>query len=198
MKATYFAPGAPGPAILLVHQCNMDRRAWDAFADALATAGFHVLAPDLRGVGERGRTPTPQKWGSDLDTAFELLLSQQGVNKDCVAVGGASCGAVEASLLASRQRGVKALVLLSGGAGAGQGFIADTPSLPVFGAAAERDDASVATRAAVEASKNPHSNLRISEGGEHGVSMFRSNPDLVALIVQWLHDQLSTAGAAAP
>ena len=26
--------------------------------------------------------------------------------------------------------------------------------------------------------------------------MFRSNPDLVALIVQWLHDQLASAAAA--
>jgi dienelactone hydrolase len=197
LKATYFSPGSPGPAILLVHQCNMDRRAWDAFADALATAGFHVLTPDLRGFGESGRTPMPQKWGSDLDTAFDFLLAQPTVDKDRVAVGGASCGAVEASLLASRNRSVKALVLLSGGAGAGHGFIAATPSLPVFGAAAERDDAAAATRAAVEGSKNPHSDLRMSEGREHGVSMFRTNPDLVALIVQWLHDQLSTSGPTA-
>lgn len=197
LKASYSSPGSPGPAILLIHQCNMDRRAWDAFADALATAGFHVLAPDLRGFGGSGRTPTPQKWGSNLDTAFDFLLAQPGVDKDRVAVGGASCGAVEASLLASRNRSVKALVLLSGGAGAGQGFIAATPSLPVFGAAAERDDAAAATRAAVEGSKNPHSDLRMSEGREHGVAMFRTNPDLVALIVQWLHDQLSASGPTA-
>ena len=196
LKATYFSPGSPGPAILLVHQCNMDRHVWDEFGNALATAGFHVLTPDLRGFGDSGRTPVPQKWGSDLDMAFELLLSQQGVNKDRAAAGGASCGAVEASMLASRKRGVKALVLLSGGAGAAQPFIAGTPSLPVFGAAAERDDAAVATRATIEASQNPHSNLRISEGREHGVAMFRTNPDLVALIVQWLHDQLSAAGGA--
>jgi dienelactone hydrolase len=194
LKATSFSPGSPGPAVLLVHQCNMDRRAWDAFAEALASAGFHVLAPDLRGFGASGRTRTPEKWSGDLDKAFEFLLAQPGVTPDRAAVGGASCGAVEAALLASRNRSVKALVLLSSGAGAGQDFIASTPSLPVFGAAAERDEAAVATRAAIEASKNPHSNLRMFEGRDHGVAMFRSNPDLVALIVQWLHDQLSGAG----
>jgi dienelactone hydrolase len=194
LKATYFSPGTPGPAVLLIHQCNMTRRAWDDFADALATAGFHVLAPDLRGFGGSGRKPEPQKWAGDLDAALRFLMTAAGVDARRIAVGGASCGAVEAALLASRHRDVRALVLLSGGAGAGQGFIADTPSLPVFGAAAERDDAAEPTRQAVEASRNPHSNLRVSEGKDHGVAMFRSNPDLVALIVQWLHDQLAPAG----
>jgi dienelactone hydrolase len=193
LKATYFSPGSPGPAVLLIHQCNMTRRAWNDFADALATAGFHVLAPDLRGFGDSGRKPEPQKFAGDLDAAFRYLTAAAGVDKDRVAVGGASCGAVEAALLASRHREVRALVLLSGGAGAGQSFIADTPSLPVFGAAAERDDAAEPTRQAVEASRNPHSNLRVTEGREHGVAMFRSHPDLVALIVQWLHDQLAPA-----
>ena len=45
----------------------MDRRAWDAFADALATAGFHVLAPDLRGFGESGRTQRPRS-GAAIST----------------------------------------------------------------------------------------------------------------------------------
>jgi dienelactone hydrolase len=190
LKASYFSPGVAGPAVLLIHQCNMDRRAWDAFADALATAGFHVLAPDLRGFGDSPRPPVPQKWGADLDAALDYLVAQTGVNKDRVAAGGASCGVVEAVLLASRQKAIKALVLLSGGAGAGLDHIATTPALPVFAAAAERDDAADPTRAAVEASKNPHSNLRIIDGNAHGVPMFKAHPDLVALIVQWLHDQL--------
>ena len=96
-------------------------------------------------------------------------------------------------MLAERNRVIRALVLLSGGAGAGLDHIASTPGLPVFGAAAEDDDAAVPTRATVEASKNPHSNLRIGKGKEHGVEMFRTNPDVVALIVQWLHDQMSSA-----
>jgi dienelactone hydrolase len=193
LKATYFSPGSPGPAVLLIHQCNMTRRAWDDFANALATAGFHVLSPDLRGFGDSGRKPEPQKWAGDLDLALRYLTTAKDVDQSRLAVGGASCGTVEAALLASRHRGIRALVLLSGGAGAGQRFIADTASLPVFGAAAERDDAAEPTRQAVEASRNPHSNLRVTEGREHGVAMFRSHPDLVALIVQWLHDQLAPA-----
>ena len=168
----------------------MDRRAWDAFGEALATAGFHVVAADLRGFGDSPRPPAPQKWGADLDAALSYLLSQTGVEKERIAAVGASCGGVEAAMLASRQKTVKAIVLLSSGAGGGLSHIAATPGLPVFAAAAERDDAADPTRVAVEASKNPHSNLRIIEGNAHGVPMFKSHPDLVALIVQWLHDQL--------
>jgi dienelactone hydrolase len=194
LKASYFTADALGPAVLLIHQCNGDRRGWTLFAGALATAGFHVLAPDLRGFGENGRSPAPQKWGGDLDAAIAFLKSQAGVNSGRLAVAGASCSGVEAALLASRHKEIKGLVLISGGAGAGLSFISDTPSLPVFGAAAERDDAAAAVRAAIEASKNPHSNLRIAEGREHGVDLFRANPDLVALIVQWLYDQLLSSG----
>jgi hypothetical protein len=31
LKGTYFSAGRPGPAMLLLHQCNMDRHAWDGF-----------------------------------------------------------------------------------------------------------------------------------------------------------------------
>ena len=39
LKATYYSPGRPGPAMLLLHQCNMDRHAWDGLAaDGLSAA----------------------------------------------------------------------------------------------------------------------------------------------------------------
>ena len=36
LKGTYVSPGRSGPAMLLLHQCNMDRHAWDALANDLA------------------------------------------------------------------------------------------------------------------------------------------------------------------
>ena len=54
LKATYFSAGRPGPAMLLLHQCNMDRHAWDGLAADLAGNGFHVLTIDFRGFGESG------------------------------------------------------------------------------------------------------------------------------------------------
>ena len=61
LRATYTTPGKPGPAMLLIHQCNMDRTAWKELTGHLVDAGVHVLAMDLRGFGERsdGGDPYP-------------------------------------------------------------------------------------------------------------------------------------------
>src|SRR5579862_4623472 len=54
LKGTFFSAGRPGPAMLLLHQCNMDRHAWDGLAEDLAGNGFQVLTIDFRGFGESG------------------------------------------------------------------------------------------------------------------------------------------------
>ncbi|MBV8729942.1 MAG: hypothetical protein JO336_09045, partial [Acidobacteriia bacterium] len=46
-------------------------------------------------------------------------------------------------------------------------------------------------REAEQASKNPHSTLKIYAGTEHGVPMFAKNAELEPMIVQWLKTQLA-------
>src|ERR1700736_3486593 len=103
LKATYFAAAKSGPGVLLLHQCNRQRKVWDDLAGQLAAAGINVLTFDLRGFGESGGARfdklTPQenaqqaeKWPGDIHTAFHYLLSQPGVMRDVIGVGGASCG----------------------------------------------------------------------------------------------------------
>jgi dienelactone hydrolase len=203
LKATYFSPGQSGPAILLLHQCNMDRRSWDPLAKDLAAAGFHVLTLDYRGFGESGgerltgaqRGPViEQKWPGDVDVAYSYLLAQKGVDKNRVAAGGASCGVTQSSDLAARHHDIKALMLLSGTASdAGANYIAATPSMPIFGAVSEGDTiAAKGIKEALQASKNPKSTLKIYAGSEHGVPMFAKNPQLQPMIVSWLKAQLSS------
>src|SRR6516165_6255212 len=75
LKVTYFSPGRPGPGILLLHQCNMDRHAWDGLAKDLADAGFHVVTLDYRGFGESGGDRAQrEKWPGDVDAAYAYLL----------------------------------------------------------------------------------------------------------------------------
>src|SRR5436309_13924245 len=52
LKGTYFAAGKPGPGVLLLHQCNRQRKVWDDLATRLAAAGINVMTLDLRGYGE--------------------------------------------------------------------------------------------------------------------------------------------------
>ena len=193
LKASYFSPGRPGPAILLLHQCNMDRHAWDGLAKDLSAAGFHVLTLDFRGFGESGGERSQRdKWPGDADAAFAYLLSQKDVDRNRVAAGGASCGVTQSSDLAARHPEVKALMLLSGTASdAAKSYLTAHSSIPVFGAASDGDtSAAKGIKEAVESSKNSHSTLKIYSGTEHGVPMFAKNAELEPMIVNWLKTQL--------
>ena len=202
LKGSYFSPGRRGPAILLLHQCNMDRHAWDGLAKDLAASGFHVLAIDYRGYGDSGehfanpddrRKAMQEKWPGDIDAAYAFLLEQKGVDKARIAAGGASCGVTQSSNLATRHHEIRALMLLSGVASdEARAYISSTPSIPVFGAASEGDtNAAKGIKEAVGASKNPHSTVKIYAGTEHGVPMFAKNADLEPMIVSWLNAQLA-------
>src|ERR1700726_128950 len=154
LKATYFAAVKSGPGVLLLHQCNRQRKVWDDVAGQLAAAGINVLTFDLRGFGESGGSRfdklTPQenaqvqaeKWPGDIHTAFHYLLSQPGVTRDVIGVGGASCGVNSSIQTALRHPAeVKSLVLLSGGTDrAGRRFLREQSQLPALFAVADDDE----------------------------------------------------------
>ena len=202
LKATYTSPGRPGPAMLLIHQCNMDRTSWSGISAALVDAGVHVLTMDLRGFGDSGGEGMSggfpnlmAKSVADVDMAFAYLVDQPGVDGSRVAVGGASCGAMLTGDLPIHQDGVTALMLLSGPPSADAiAHIAATPGLAVFVAGAEDDSviAGVAgvLKGAVDGSKHPHSTAKIYGGTEHGLPMFDKNADLEPALLTWLKTEL--------
>jgi dienelactone hydrolase len=215
LKATYFATAKPGPGVLLLHQCNRQRKVWDELAGQLATAGINVLTFDLRGFGESGGTPfdklTPQenaqveaeKWPGDIDTAFQYLVSQPGVTRDVIGVGGASCGVNNSIQTARRHpQEVKSLVLLSGGTGlAGRRFLRQESQPPALFAVADDDE----FRPTVEimpwlfsVAANPGKKFVHYSKGGHGSDMFAVHPELRGLIVDWYVTTLITTPGRAP
>src|SRR5580658_4055869 len=144
LKATYFDAGKSGPGVLLLHQCNRDRKVWDGLAQQLSAAGINVLTLDYRGFGESAGIPhdkaTPQeqneeqqKWPGDIEVAYEYLVSQPGVAQDAIGVGGASCGVDNSVQTAIRHPEVRSLVLLSGNTNLnGRQFLRSSATLPVF------------------------------------------------------------------
>ena len=68
-------------------------------------------------------------------------------------------------------------------------YLTATPTVAVFGAAADRDAADI--RAGVTASHHRQSTLRIVRGSAHGVAMFDTDADLKPSIVKWLAAILS-------
>ena len=66
LKATYFDAGKPGPGVLLLHQCNRQRKVWDGLAERLADK----LSP------EEQKKMATEIWPRDFDLALEYLESQ--------------------------------------------------------------------------------------------------------------------------
>ena len=212
LKATYFAAAKEGPGVLLMHQCNQQRKNWDELAGKLAAAGVHVMTIDYRGFGESGGTrfldiPGPErlqtvreKWPGDMDAAYTYLMSQKGVGHQIAGAGGASCGVNQAIQLARRHPQVKSLVLLSGNTDLdGRNFLRKSAQVPVLLSAAEDDQGAVGLMAWLYAlSPNPGSKFVRYQTGGHGVDMFGSHKDLPEMIVEWYVQTLVKTPGEAP
>jgi pimeloyl-ACP methyl ester carboxylesterase len=213
LKGTYFASPKPGPGVLLLHQCNQQRKLWDVLGERLAASGISVLTIDYRGFGESGGTPDnklppedqakirKEKWPGDIDIAYEYLLAQPGVRHDQIGAGGASCGVDNAIQLARRHPEVKSLMLLAGETDReGMRFL-KSRSMPIFTAAAQDDifnNQVLLMQWLFSVSPNPSSRYAHFATGGHGAEMFPSHPELVTAIAEWLAATLTGPPAQIP
>jgi dienelactone hydrolase len=236
LKASYFAAAKPGPGVLLLHQFNRTRKAWDDLAGHLAAAGINTLTVDMRGFGESGGTPSVKLTDaaerakmramrpSDIDTAFQYLVSQPGVKRDVIGVGGAGELGVGQSVGVARQHSaeVKSLVLLSGEAvQEGLEFMRQASQLPGLFVVADDDEYPptvevmellyitssnsgkkfVHYSAAQEAPwlwyEGPEVGRAPANGG-HGTDMFKVHPELPGIIVDWFVTTLIKTPGHAP
>jgi dienelactone hydrolase/uncharacterized damage-inducible protein DinB len=235
LKASYFAAAKPGPGVLLLHQFNRTRKAWDDLAGQLAAAGINTLTLDMRGFGESGGTPNTRLTDterakvrtmrpSDIDTAFQYLVSQPGVKRDVIGVGGAGELGVGQSVDVARQHSaeVKSLALLSGEAvQEGLEFMRQASQLPGLFVVADADEYPP-TVEVMEllyiTSSNPGKKFvhysaaqeapwlwyegpevgKVPANGGHGTDMFRVHPELPSNIVDWFVTTLIKTPGHAP
>lgn len=214
LKVSFFAAAKPGPGVILLHQCNRQRKVWDGLAGSLAAAGISVITLDFRGFGDSGGTPidklTPEQagrdqtdiWPGDVDLVLHYLESQTGVNHDLIGAGGASCGVNQAVQLARRHAEVKSLVLLSEGTDReGRAFLRKSPGLPLFLAAAD-DDEDLGVVDVMEwlrdLSPDPANVFVHYATGGHGVVMFETHKELPGKIVEWFETTLIKTPGSAP
>ena len=207
LQATYYAAAKPGPAVLLLHMCNTTRKSWEPLGPQLAAAGIHALSMDYRGFGESGgdrsdaippqdaQRVIDEKWPGDIDTAYDFLLAQPGVDKTRVGAAGGSCGVNQAVKLARRRPEVRSLALLAGPLDPdGLTFITETTWLPLFAAAASDDqydaDAPGLMRWILAMSGNPRNKFSGFKDGKHGTEIFGPHPELPKQIVAWYLDTL--------
>jgi tetratricopeptide (TPR) repeat protein len=204
LKGTFFAAGKPGPGVLLFHQSNRTRKSWDDVARRLAAAGINVLTVDTD-----PNKPRKQRWPGDLDAAFEFLVSQPGVNRNVIGIGGAGVIGVEDSVETARlySTEVKSMVLLSGESES-LDFLRQASQLPELFVVDDNDEyppiveamellyvtASSPSRKFVHYSAaheapwlwyEPFDLGKVPATGGHGTDMFKVHPELPGIIVDW-------------
>src|SRR6184192_1757389 len=227
LKGTYFPAAKPGPAVLLYHQSNRTRKEWDMVARQLAAAGINTLTVDVRGHGEsggqEGRGEARKKqWPLDLDAAFQYLISQPGVKRDVIGIGGAGVIGVENSVETARRHSaeVKSLVLLSGETES-LDFLRQASQLPELFVVADDDEyppivegmellyitASSPSRKFVHYSASheapwlwyePFDIGKVPAKGGHGTDLFKPHPELPGIIVDWFVTTLIKTPGHAP
>ena len=234
LKASYFAAAKPGPGVLLLHQINRTRKAWDDLAGQLAATGINTLTLDMRGFGESGspytkltdaeRAQVRNMWPGDVDTAWQYLVSQPGVKRDVIGVGGAGWFGVLHSVEVAHQHAaeVKSLVLLSGETlQDGLQFLRQASQLPgLF--VVDDDDEYPPTVEAMEllyiTSSNPGKKFvhysaaqdapwiwydtsdisKVPANGGHGTDLFQAHSELPGIIVDWFVTTLIKTPGHAP
>jgi len=113
-------PEERAPALVLMHGLAGDRRSMSGLAWRVAEAGYVVLAIDAAGHGEN-RSPLRSSWADagsfsgEMRAAVDFLRSSPFVDPTRLAVGGHSMGAGAALDFASRDSGLDATILISGG-----------------------------------------------------------------------------------
>jgi dienelactone hydrolase len=108
------------PVIVLAHGFAGNRAMPSSLARRLAAAGYAVLVPDLQGHGEN-RNPFTREAGRpdslfpDLAAAVDFARGSPLVDGGRIAVAGHSMGAAAALDYATRDSGLDAAILISGG-----------------------------------------------------------------------------------
>jgi 3-oxoadipate enol-lactonase len=91
---------------LLLHAGIADSRMWQPQVEALAEAGYSVLAPDLRGFGQRPLEPVPFSYVRDIEAVLD---------EPTVVIGSSLGGRVALELAVLRPELVERMVLIAPG-----------------------------------------------------------------------------------
>lgn len=122
LKGTFYSAEKPGPGLLLLHQCDGNRRIYDHLATMLNTARYNVLTFDFRGFGESQdgeytdsaaqRQKVMDRMPGDIEAALSFLTSQSSVNHRAVGIVASNCAVNQAVHAGHHHPEIRTLVLL--------------------------------------------------------------------------------------
>ena len=193
------------PAVLLLNKANGNRQGYAGLASELALRGMSSLRLDLRAHGEsvnKGRfVPSAEGSvalldGSEADVAAALawLRAREDVDRERIAVVGASYSAEVATDAARRQgRFAQAYAMLSPGSlseESARGIDGSGARWLVVRAARERSP-SVKAAADRVAIFSRTAELRVLDSDKHATDMLESVPELSPWLAYWLQQSLA-------
>ncbi len=207
LDATYYAASEPGPGLLFLNMCTpwLDQTEWTDLATTLSKDGYHILTFDYRGYGKSGgEMPTGlssiaeampywrEHWMSDVQTAYETLRSQQGVEAGQIGIAAASCGVFLGLEFMLSTGNVKSMVLLGGPSDESQRSqlekIEGPPILLVTGDVSGANETSGTpdwSDNVFNASQHPDTRTLKYKTETHGTDTFEHHPAAKQMVIDW-------------
>lgn len=207
LAANYYAAKQPGPGLLFLNMCDFsrDQMEWENVATELTNHGYHILTFDYRGSGGSGGTlPTNlssvaeampywrENWMSDVQSAYDMLVSQEGVDSSAMGIAGASCGVFMGLEFALANPNIKSLVFLGGPTDQSQrDQLADKAALPVLLISGNErgPNESLGTLEwsdeVFAISTNPDTRFLKYKTVTHGTKIFEHHPETETMVVDW-------------
>lgn len=109
-EAPRLQEGANQPTALLAGGSGMPYSAYKSMAISYLMRGMNVMMVDFRGYGASTGTPTDYRTRLDLESAYQYLVKEKGVENDHLLIHGHCLGAGSASDLAARRKGVNLIL----------------------------------------------------------------------------------------
>ncbi|PHS16864.1 MAG: alpha/beta hydrolase [Kangiella sp.] len=199
--------------VLMLHQCNADKSMYSDLAKLLGEQNVTSLALDFRGFAD-STTPTFSRkllrkesknrkefmnkikavnkfWQGDVELAYEYLADKIG--SDNISIIGASCGGYQAVKFSQKIK-PQSLVLFSSGLDekgiASFNHISEIPALII----ASQDDAYTfnSSNKIFLSAKSPKTRLLVYKGNGHGRPLFKHDPNLENIMVDWFLTRASS------
>jgi pimeloyl-ACP methyl ester carboxylesterase len=163
------------PTVLLIHQMYTTSRSWAHVRQALAGAGFNVLAIDLRGYGRTGGGIDWRAATDDIMHWLSWLRSESGITRDDIAIVGSSIGANLALVGCGADPACRAVIAISPGwsyygvaIGEALAELAARPALVIY---AETDRWPALAMPQITAAAGPGLEILALAGNRHGMDL---------------------------
>lgn len=196
------------PLVVLIHQFRQSKSQWsEDFIDSLITAGYKVLAYDIRGHGnsEKGNydlaelLSDPDKAPKDIEGIFKWAKEQKGIDSSRIAVIGTSIGG-NLACFAKYNLGAKTIIAVSNGADGFEKLNGIDPRMMgrvivritnvLFITGSKDGEHEKDARYLMDNYIGDPKELTVIDSDKHGIFLIREHPAINSEILNWLKKYL--------